>query len=145
MEKQPDQMSKDARRQQGLSSWCKDCRQQSSRAWAKVNPEKVKESKRNTRKKEGHQSLSRGYILNHRYGITLDGYDALLSEQEGRCAVCNVKQTDKTYHFHVDHCHNTGVVRGLLCSPCNVFLGVIKDDIDALKRAINYLERKKKV
>lgn len=143
MEKQPEQMSKDARRQQGLSSWCKDCRKQSSRGWSKANPEKVKETKRNARKKEGYQSLSRCYILNHRYGITLDGYDTLLEEQDGCCAVCNVKQSDKSYHFHVDHCHTTGVVRGLLCSPCNVFLGVIKDDTDALKRAINYLERKR--
>lgn len=144
MEKQPEQMSKDARRQSGLSSWCKDCRKQSARTWARVNPEKARESDRKTKNKEGYQLVSRGYLLNHRYGITLEDYTSLLADQEGCCAVCNVKQVDKPYHFNVDHCHTTGVVRGLLCSPCNVFLGVIKDDVDALKRAITYLERKKK-
>ena len=137
-------MSKDARRREGLSSWCKDCRKQTARRWEATHPEKAKEAKQNIRNKEGYQELSRGYILKHRYGITLDDYDALLEKQGWCCAVCNVKQDDKTYHFHVDHCHTTGVVRGLLCAPCNVFLGVIKDDTDALKRAINYLERKKK-
>ena len=145
MEKQPHQMSKDARRRQGLSSWCKDCRKQSARSWSTTNPEKSKENKRNFRNKIGYQIISRGYILNHRYGITLDKYDSLLNDQKGCCAICNVKQVDKSYHFHVDHCHTTKIVRGLLCSPCNVFLGVIKDDIEALKRAIVYLERNKDV
>jgi len=81
--------------------------------------------------------LSRGYILNHRYGITLDGYDTLLSEQEGCCAVCNVKQADKSYHFHVDHCHKTGRVRGLLCISCNVLLGQFENKIEAI---LNYLK-----
>lgn len=142
--KQPEEMSKDARRQKGLSSWCKLCRSATARTWGKENPERVKEQGRTSRTRENYQEKSRAYILKHRYGLSIEDYNYLLNLQNNSCAICNVKQEDKTYHFHVDHCHTTGNVRGLLCSPCNVFLGVSKDNIDVFKNAILYLEKEQR-
>ena len=47
-----------------------------------------------------------------------------------------------TYMLHVDHCHESGIVRGLLCAPCNVYLGAINDNPDAMKRGAEYLSAK---
>lgn len=136
-------MSKDARRLNGLSSWCKDCRKDTARSWGRKNPEKVKLQSVVKRNKTGFQAKSRNYTLKTRYNITSEIYEQMLKAQDYKCAICEVRQEDKTYHFNVDHCHSTGVVRGLLCSPCNVFLGVSKDNVNVFKRAINYLEEKK--
>lgn len=76
-----------------------------------------------------------------RYGLTPLNYDDLLSKQEGKCAICkNVPKEDKLKRtFHIDHCHSTGIVRGLLCSHCNLMLGFAKDNSEILKEAIVYL------
>jgi hypothetical protein len=142
-EKLPQEMPKDARRQGGLSSWCKECRAETARKWGKTNPERVKSQGNIKRGKAGFQDKAREYALKTRYNITSEIYSQMLKDQNFECAICSVKQEDKTYHFHVDHCHSTGTVRGLLCSPCNVFLGVSKDNPDVFKRALIYLEKKK--
>lgn len=137
-------MSKDARRLTGLSSWCKLCRADTARKWGNNNPERVAVQGKVKRQKVGFQDKNRGYVLKARYGISLIDYAEMLKNQDNSCAICGTKQEDKTYHFHVDHCHSTGVVRGLLCSPCNVFLGVSKDNVDVFKRAIHYLEKEQR-
>ena len=77
------------------------------------------------------------------YNITLEEYNIRLFNQKGCCAICNTHHTiihEKTgKSLHVDHCHTTGKVRGLLCHQCNSGLGNFKDNIDLIKSAINYL------
>lgn len=75
------------------------------------------------------------------YGITLSVYDLMLHEQEGVCAICKGKQSVEGKDFCVDHCHKTGIVRGLLCDKCNLGLGALGDDIEGLERALSYLEK----
>jgi hypothetical protein len=71
------------------------------------------------------------------YGITADGYAALLAAQGGVCAICR-RATGRTKRLAVDHRHDTGEVRGILCGPCNqVLLG--RYDAAALRRALDYL------
>lgn len=70
-----------------------------------------------------------------RYGITPEKYKEMFSNQNGKCAICN-KELD---NCHIDHCHKTNIVRGLLCIRCNMALGLLKDDINFLKNAIKYL------
>lgn len=79
---------------------------------------------------------ARKYHLWRRYGLTLHDVAALLDEQHGGCAICGVPGPE-----HVDHCHATGRVRGLLCFGCNGGLGQFRDDPDRLRSAIDYLER----
>lgn len=75
-----------------------------------------------------------------RFGLTLADYNRMLAEQNGCCAICRNPQADKrTKRYHVDHCHATGRVRGLLCSSCNLGLGKFHDDAERLERAVVYL------
>lgn len=88
-------------------------------------------------------SLSSQY-LKRNYGITLLDYQQMLEQQGHRCAICNgegfVMKGCHRMKLVVDHCHKTGVVRGLLCHNCNRALGLLKDSTDSLKSATRYLE-----
>ena len=79
------------------------------------------------------------------YNISEEDYEAMASVQEGMCAICDGederKRADGTpYPLSVDHDHSDGRVRGLLCNRCNAGLGMFREDIDALQRAIEYLK-----
>jgi hypothetical protein len=71
-----------------------------------------------------------------RYGLSERDYDAMLTRQNGLCAICK----DWMVEPNVDHCHTTGKVRGLLCSSCNIGLGNFKDSQRLLAQAIVYLD-----
>ena len=73
--------------------------------------------------------------LKHRYGINLVDYNQMLSEQDGKCKICKTEAK----RLVVDHCHTTKRVRGLLCSPCNTGIGMLKESENILRRAINYI------
>lgn len=97
------------------------------------NPEVAKRSHRNTKTKRV-------------YGLTLDEIVSRLETQGGKCAVRNCPNmlsftaADKRNKPHVDHCHKTGVVRGLLCLTCNTGIGMFGDNPVLLADAIDYLE-----
>jgi hypothetical protein len=84
------------------------------------------------------KTKKRDQHLKRRYGISLKDFDAILAHQGGACAICREAFTATP---HVDHCHATHVVRGLLCTDCNKGLGCFDDDIDIMQAAIDYLER----
>jgi len=73
------------------------------------------------------------------YGMTSKEYDDLLLHQNGKCAICRKSPTSKK-RLAVDHNHDTGEIRGLLCSSCNLMIGNAKNSPFVLERAINYLE-----
>jgi hypothetical protein len=82
--------------------------------------------------------------MRRRYGITKKDRDRMLHEQEGCCAVCGAHYSCDIRHrgssvLHVDHCHDTGKVRALLCSHCNRGLGHFMDDPQLLAAAAEYL------
>ena len=72
-----------------------------------------------------------------RYGVSRDGFHALVAQQRGACAICGEKLD---CGLNVDHCHSTGKVRGLLCRKCNAGLGMYGDDTHRMLAAIAYLE-----
>ena len=76
-----------------------------------------------------------------RYGITLADYNRMFSDQEGLCGICGRHQIEFKNRLHVDHCHETGKVRELLCGECNTGIGSLQDDPELLRVAIEYLER----
>lgn len=80
------------------------------------------------------------YLIRN-YGITSSEYDEMLEAQNGVCAICGQDEQVKTRGLSVDHCHTTGKVRGLLCSYCNMGLGLFKDDTEVLINAVKYLAR----
>jgi hypothetical protein len=74
------------------------------------------------------------------YGLSVDEYAAILDSQSGGCGICGAKVPGGNSIFmHVDHCHATGKIRGLLCTNCNRGLGYFQDDIEVLAAAIRYL------
>lgn len=81
--------------------------------------------------------------LKSNYGITLEEYAQLYENQEGKCLICKGSFPNSgSGGLVVDHCHNEGHIRGLLCAKCNKGLGQFDDDIQRLREAIKYLERK---
>lgn len=77
--------------------------------------------------------------LKYKYGITVEQRDELLAEQGGVCAICKTGTPPTKLGWVVDHCHSTGKVRGILCSPCNTLLGAARDNTQTLTNAIQYL------
>lgn len=101
--------------------------------------------------KDCGSSVNRPAHLKRRYNITSEFYDLMFLEQKGKCFCGSTNPGHKRRYFAVDHDHSCcptekscGLcVRGLICHPCNIMLGVAEDNIDTLKAAIQYLESNK--
>ena len=85
--------------------------------------------------------------LRYNYGITLEEYNTLLSNQDGKCATCGTTEPGGRKsgrgggtNVFVDHCHDTGKVRGLLCHSCNRAMGLLGDNVSVIESMIKYLE-----
>jgi hypothetical protein len=85
--------------------------------------------------------------LKKKFNLTVAGYEELVSRANSKCAICGAEPKKEISgngksnpRLHIDHCHKTGKVRGLLCFNCNAGLGQFKDDVSRLEKAIGYLE-----
>lgn len=81
----------------------------------------------------------RDYVRYKFYGLMPENFQRLMLEQDNKCAIYGADIT-AIKAAHVDHCHATKAVRGILCVKCNSLLGYAKDDVEILKKAIAYLE-----
>lgn len=120
-----------------------EARRAYNRKWYAANKGKVKERSRQWAQinREARRTIYRRNSLRDNFGMTLPDYDALLEKQGFKCAICaspSSKRNDGKV-FCVDHCHETGRIRGLLCHPCNVALGLLGDDPHRLQCGITYL------
>lgn len=106
----------------GVSTQCKVCRSA-----------KYREQYKTLKKDDPRYAKGRKLRLN--YKLSLADYDSLVKNQNGQCAICE----DVSDNLFVDHCHTTGKVRGLLCHGCNTGIGLLKDSIYNLNKAIKYL------
>ena len=107
----------------GRASACIECyRARKKSVWV-LTPERSEMQRRNHYKRK--------------YGITVDEYEALLEAQGGKCKICGREPTKK--RLHLDHCHKTGTIRGLLCSKCNAGLGLLGEDVERFLLAIEYI------
>ena len=116
------------------ASRCKECANAASKEWYKNN-----RARRRARSKEwywNNRSRKEAAEKKRIYGITPEQYDQMLQAQGGKCSICGEFMVKP----HVDHCHSTGAVRGLLCPQCNQGLGLFYDRLDLLRNAITYLE-----
>ena len=82
-------------------------------------------------------SKDREQKLKKNYGLSIADYNAMLEKQKGKCLVCGQYRK-----LVVDHCHEKGHVRGLLCSDCNAGLGFFRDNPTVLQTAITYLKER---
>jgi len=79
-------------------------------------------------------------ILRYKHGLTREDYDILFELQGGACAICGNGPDKKHPHLHLDHDHDSGLVRGLLCFSCNAGIGLLGDNPSLLERALVYLK-----
>jgi len=102
----------------------KDSIKQRQKAWSDANKDILK---------------SRRYVK--AYGITLEQYNKMLAEQNGKCKICGIHHTELPINqvLGIDHCHRSGAVRGLLCNRCNNILGFADDNIEIFNQCIEYL------
>ncbi len=107
------------------------------------NLEKVRAQQRRWRARNSGEKR-RDYNLKALYGITSEWFEAKLAEQGGGCAICGDKDKGrKIRSLHVDHCHATGVNRGVLCELCNHAIERIESVPDWIVKALAYLEKYK--
>lgn len=85
--------------------------------------------------RETHKEERRNYHLKSTYGVTLEEYEDMVVKQDSKCKICG----EFWDRLHIDHCHKSGKIRGLLCNPCNRGLGMFKDNIGLLAGAMEYL------
>lgn len=143
----------DKRMKLKLSSKCKTCNYDKLKLWraknrAKVtennrlykkrHPEKTREQKLKDSKKYYRKTGWKNRILK-RYGLDHTAFESMKLEQKNRCAICNKEEVE----LHIDHCHKTGKIRGLLCQKCNTGIGLLGDDLLILNKAVKYLNEKK--
>ena len=112
-----------------------------ARQWAKDNPEKQKEITKRKRERPQYKTLRRDAKLKKVYGISIEQFDAMAVAQGYKCGACGTDKPGGAGSWHVDHCHKSDVVRGLLCWKCNVTLGLVGDDPGLLQGLMNYLRK----
>jgi hypothetical protein len=117
---------------------CRRCGAELARSWRKKNPARVLASVKSW--KARHPGRDADYKRKAAYGITREQFDRLRLSQTGKCAICK-RDFSSGKDQHVDHDHQSGRVRGLLCSGCNTALGLMKDSPERLRAAADYLER----
>src|ERR1035437_5998360 len=86
-----------------------------------------------------YKNNKRNLHLKRKYNITQEQYNELFNKQNGKCAICGKHQSELKKALGIDHDHETGKNRGLLCDKCNLLLGHANDNVQVLTQAINYL------
>ncbi len=114
------------------------------RLWHEKHPEwlpayrKAYHAKRLEKDFDGVRAEQRAAWLARRYGLTPEDYADMLAAQDNRCAICGDEPADGKA-LHIDHDHESGAVRGLLCGHCNRAIGLFKDNADVMEMAAAYL------
>lgn len=131
----------DTRMKSGRRSWCRPCARTYQQERYYAQPEAHRAINRAKYQRNYSPERRRRDQLKHLYGLTLEAFDDLLRAQNGECAICRTTTPGGRGSWHVDHCHQTNRVRGVLCAGCNVGLGHMQDDPVRLRAAAAYLER----
>lgn len=133
----------------GLRCYCKECRKaynlahrvekaEYNKKYRQIHRTKLIKQQKEYNQTEKGKLACRRRDLKKSFGITLEQYDEMVENQDGVCAICGNINT-KGHRLCVDHNHETGKIRALLCDNCNHLLGNAKENIIVLRSAINYL------
>lgn len=128
VEKSIDDFYRDRKKLNGLSSYCRECAKQKSKGSYSRNPERAKESMRRWREK--NPEINKAIKAKSSFGISREDYFNL----DKVCVICGAKD-----NLCIDHSHQSGRIRGMLCHSCNKGLGFFKDNPVLLTRASDYL------
>ena len=133
---------------------CKSCWSKGTKNWRQKNKRKCAEFTKKYRQKLKEKMSEKEWSDFHReinlmskFNISPEEYNIIFEEQYGLCAICGKKETatrlGKIKKLAIDHDHETGQIRGLLCQRCNMAIGLFDEDTNKLKNAIKYLSYKK--
>ncbi len=112
------------------NAFCFECKEIRNKKYRKLYPKRYKHYQRTAN-------------LRRIYGLEVQEFKELLNSQSNKCAICDTTDWG-TRNPHVDHDHESNLIRGILCSQCNRGLGLFKDNIEILKKAIRYLSEARK-
>lgn len=121
----------DRARPDGRYPYCRICHSTKEKERWRSTPEKRAKKAESTRRwleanRERQRYLARRSHLRRKYGLTPEEFEALLNEQDNRCALCQGEDPRSQTGWHLDHDHETGRIRGILCQPCNHLIGLIE-------------------
>lgn len=143
--KSVDHFHRDKTQRDGRRKKCAKCCYAQTAKERLENPDQYKARERRYYERAKSTTIINKH-LTRKYGISLDDYIAMLERQGGVCAICRMPETSRhrrgtgdVRRLSVDHCHETGVVRGLLCWRCNAGIGKFEDDPALLALALAYL------
>lgn len=131
----------------GKSSHCIDCEKEASKQphRRKLSNEAANRFRKKLKQTDPREAKrrERSSNLKRLYGITEKEYEDIHSSQDGRCAICGDPESGGRWkkRFHIDHNHETGKIRGLLCHGCNVAIGSLRENVTILENAIKYIEK----
>lgn len=115
---------------------CKTCISENNKAkWASMSVEERRETNARKERRVFNPKFDRHYHYQFKYNLSIDDVRKKIALQGGRCAICKEKHV-----LCVDHDHETGVIRSMLCSRCNRLLGVARDNVAYLQSCIDYLK-----
>lgn len=121
----------------GHGSPCKLCRSKQSEAWRKKNLVRCAELTRMWHKRNPERS--RDMYRCRKYKLKRGDFDKMFKDQDSKCAICGEVDPKGRGGFHVDHCHETEKVRGILCHNCNLGIGNLQHDPRIMRAALEYL------
>lgn len=135
--------SRDSRAKTGIKSSCKSCDSQKNKELYLLKATEInrKNRERVRNKFKNDPNLYRNKALKQRFGISLEDKNKMSASQGDACKICLKHVSELEFPLCVDHDHRTGKIRDLLCRECNLAIGFLKDSVDTLKSAIDYLER----
>lgn len=144
----PSEFGKDKGTKDGLRSWCRPCDRAYSKQRYDADPQKHRDQLARSYAKdpERRKKYLRDWRLRTLYDVTADWWDETLASQGGGCAICGAEDAGggskhEKRRLMVDHSHETGKARGLLCSACNLAIGSMKDSPERLEKAASYLRK----
>jgi Autographiviridae endonuclease VII len=120
-------------------------RVQYKREWNQKNKDHIadKQRARVAADPDKYRAYFRNYHIKKTYGITTEQYEKMVSQRCGRCDICG-REPNGTNHVEqslvIDHDHETGAIRGLLCNNCNSGMGILGDTVEHLEAALQYLK-----
>lgn len=121
----------------GLSRRCKKCAYEFHEAWRIKNKPRAAADAKRWRANNKERAADHG--RKNLYDLPMGAFEQMLASQDGKCAICERTEAGGRGAFHVDHCHDSGKVRGLLCNSCNGGLGKFRDRPELLLKAVKYL------
>lgn len=135
IEKPLSSFHKDVKGILGVRSHCKECVKEYNRRYTQMYPER--RAAQNKKFRAANPTYEQDRKRKHKYGVTPTDFQMMLDSQSGGCAICK-KPVDRS--GHLDHCHRTGKVRGILCSNCNRGIGHMQECPTILMSAIEYIK-----